>query len=366
MFGLYRLSLAMLVAVQHLLSIPVMGDHALHGFFVLSGYLMTRVLCNVYGFGAAGLRAFAVNRALRLYPMYWMILVFSVLVILVFGEQAAQQYRSFLYLPDNPASILQNLSLIYPAWYPGLIEPRLSPPTWSLTVEIAFYALMALGAARSRFTTLLWLALSASVVAAAAVWDMPVRFYYSAIVAQSLPFAVGATLYHCGDQITALYARLPWLARPLVLAPVLILHSLGVSALVIVGLDRVEVPAVFSNMMLQLLLTASLSRTSPATARWRGWQLPDRFAGDLAYPVFLLHWQVGFALSMVMLGRPTRGPSVEGAMLLGMTLVVSALLGALLLWLDKPVQHLRDRVRPRQVPVTSPLPTAPQAKSQQG
>ncbi len=361
MFGLYRLGLATLVAVQHLLSIPVVGDHAVHGFFVLSGYLMTRVLCDVYGFSAGGVRAFAVNRALRLYPIYWMILVFSVVVILVFGEQAAQQYRSFLYLPDNPASVLQNLSLIYPAWYPDQIEPRLSPPTWSLTVEVAFYALMALGAARSRFATLLWLALSASVVAAAVVWEMPARFYYSGIVAQSLPFAMGAMLYHCGDQLTALYVRLPWLAGPLVLAPVLVLHSLGASALVIMGLDRVEVPAVFGNMMLQLLLTASLSRIGPATAKWRGWQLPDRFPGDLAYPVFLLHWQVGFALSMAILGRPVRGPSLDGAMLLVLTLVVSVLLGALLLWLDKPVQRLRGRVRPRQVPVTLAHPDAPRA-----
>lgn len=117
--------------------------------------------------------------------------------------------------------------------------------------------------------------------------------------------------------------------------------------------------------MLQLLLTASLSRASPVAARWRDWQLPDRFPGDLAYPVFLLHWQVGFALSMAIPGRPVRGPSLEGAMLLVLTLVASALLGSLLLWLDKPVQRLRGRVRPRQIPVPPPLSIAPASLSQE-
>ena len=175
---------------------------------------MTRVLCETYGHAGTGVLAFTVNRALRLYPVYWVILGFSVVVIFVFGGEAARQYRNSIYLPDNVTSALQNIWLIYPAWHPGSIEPRLSPPTWSLTVEIFFYALMAAGASRNRACTLGWLGLSMIFVVGKALSDVDERFYYAHIGAQSLPFAIGATLYHFRNSISGLMLRSPLLSHP--------------------------------------------------------------------------------------------------------------------------------------------------------
>jgi peptidoglycan/LPS O-acetylase OafA/YrhL len=39
MFGTYRTLLALAVMASHLLKVPGIGGHAVHGFFILSGYL---------------------------------------------------------------------------------------------------------------------------------------------------------------------------------------------------------------------------------------------------------------------------------------------------------------------------------------
>jgi peptidoglycan/LPS O-acetylase OafA/YrhL len=61
MFGTYRTYLALIVVVHHLLSVPVIGHYAVHGFFILNGYLMTYIMCRPYGFTANGIKTFAIN-----------------------------------------------------------------------------------------------------------------------------------------------------------------------------------------------------------------------------------------------------------------------------------------------------------------
>lgn len=52
--GLLRLGLATMVVLHHLMSFPFIGHHAVLFFFTISGYLMTLVMQNRYGYSAAG------------------------------------------------------------------------------------------------------------------------------------------------------------------------------------------------------------------------------------------------------------------------------------------------------------------------
>ena len=66
MFGIYRYGLALCVAISHLWAGTIGGPaaYAVWGFYCLSGYLMTLILNEKYGFSPRGVGRFAANRAL--------------------------------------------------------------------------------------------------------------------------------------------------------------------------------------------------------------------------------------------------------------------------------------------------------------
>lgn len=353
MFGTYRLALALAVSAQHLLAIPVIGDHALHGFFVLSGFLMTRVMNQTYGYSLPGIRSFLVNRALRLYPVYWATLAISALIIWQLGESNSREYRNFLYLPHDAASVLQNLTLIFPSFLPGTVEPRLSPPSWSLTVEIFYYFLIAIGASRTPRHAQFWFTSSVIALAFLSYNNSSSRVIYAHLMAQSLPFSLGAALYHYKPQISAFMKnQLPALTQPHLLTAATAGNTLAASALVVLGAPNIEHYATYTNLLLQTALITQLDN--------KPFKLPtrpiDQFLGDLTYPIFLLHWQIGFMTAMLAIGRPARGPSTDGVIVYAISIIVCFALAILLsAAIDKPVQNWRAQLRPKP-PETANVP----------
>lgn len=71
MFGTYRTLLAVMVIFLHLGGMPVIGGYAVFGFYILSGYLMTLIMHKNYGYTRDGVARYAINRFLRIYPIYW-------------------------------------------------------------------------------------------------------------------------------------------------------------------------------------------------------------------------------------------------------------------------------------------------------
>ena len=72
MFGLLRTTFALMVMIYHLFFVGFLslGTYPVFGFYIISGYLMTVIMHNNYGYTWVGRYSFAVNRFLRLYPQY--------------------------------------------------------------------------------------------------------------------------------------------------------------------------------------------------------------------------------------------------------------------------------------------------------
>ena len=98
MFGALRLFLAALVVYTHL-GPPhgaALGKHAVFYFYLLSGFLITRILHERYDFDH---KAFWSNRFLRLYPIYFTVAVLTIPIVLWFPEAGA--FNGRLRMPEG-------------------------------------------------------------------------------------------------------------------------------------------------------------------------------------------------------------------------------------------------------------------------
>ena len=113
------------------------GKHGVSLFFVISGYIvMTLMLREFRNTGSIELKGFLWRRALRLWPLYYLILLGEGL--LVYGVQA--------YSPENAALFADKLGC-YVLYCTNWLENSGEGPffvSWSLAVEEQFYLLLCL------------------------------------------------------------------------------------------------------------------------------------------------------------------------------------------------------------------------------
>jgi peptidoglycan/LPS O-acetylase OafA/YrhL len=121
-------------------------------FFVLSGFLLYRpfAVAVVRGQPLPSIRRYYRNRALRILPAYWVILAVTVFVL----QSAVVGFDPPRYTTGRFHDLgvfLKNLFLVH-NYSPGTIGTGITP-TWSLAIEVVFYAALpalALAAVRSR------------------------------------------------------------------------------------------------------------------------------------------------------------------------------------------------------------------------
>lgn len=345
MFGLYRYLLAVVVLISHLGDVGIIGWLGVHGFFILSGYLMTLILHRNYGYHRAGILGFLINRALRLYPIYWCVLVISCFILMVAGGTGSTTFFSKLTLPNTVGGWAANISLIYPQWFPSRMEAVISPPSWTLTVEWLFYILMALGLSRSWKRTSLWIGVALSYSIFTHIAGFGLEWRYATLAAGALPFAIGAGLFHVetlieknrrfieGNAITS------WLCGLLTLNGVICILAHAEALTVLTDVTF------YLNMILNAGLIANLSLKKRPIGQSILQRL-DRVAGDLSYPIYLLHLPVAFGVSYFTFGRSERIYDSSTLMLMGVTLIVSSALGLILnKYPDSYIRKLRGRFR---------------------
>lgn len=335
MLGSFRLLLAAMVVCFHLAqgTAPVghLGIFAVFGFYVISGYLMTAILNDVYRFD---FRRFWTNRVLRLFPIYYVSALLSALAILTLPLPT--RFHGGWNVDGPVHDWLGNL-LIFPfAFYDPAF--RLVPSAWSVGVELVNYFLLWAVVARGP-----WHALAALLGAVAYhAWSihsgMSWTTRYVPFYAALLPFALGSLIH---------FARVRRLL-PETWAPRLLLLSgaVWVANIVIVGANSATVQRWFDVFyyinLLGLTGMVWALAVKPRPVVWRH----DKLLGDLAYPVFLVHWPVGFAVAALALaGRP------RGVDLLLLSIVpILAVAYALAYLAERFIEPLRTRVRLREAP----------------
>lgn len=345
MFGVYRYVLAALVVMSHLGGLGILGWLAVDGFFILSGYLMTLVMHRSYGYDYEGIWRFLVNRALRLYPIYWSILLIASLVFAFAGENTTRAFFTKLTLPNTVGGWVANLSMIYPQWFPSKVDAAIIPPSWTLTVEWLFYVVIALGLSRYWKRTLCWLLVALSYVVFTYIAGLELEWRYATLAAGALPFAIGAGLFHIETWVREKRYFIESKAMTAWLCGLLMLNgSICILAHAEALFILTEV-TFFLNVILNAALIANLSLKERPVGKTI-LQRCDQILGDLSYPVYLLHLPVAFAVSYYLLGWSELIYDSSTLTLIAMTLIISSVLGLFLnRYPDSYVRKMRDRFR---------------------
>lgn len=97
-------------------------------FYILSGFILSHAYGDRLKQGSIGLRSYMMLRICRIVPLHWLMALLFIGWLALAGER------------PGPGTILLNLGLMH-AWAPDpTIHYALNGPSWSLSDEIAFYA----------------------------------------------------------------------------------------------------------------------------------------------------------------------------------------------------------------------------------
>lgn len=349
--GLVRFLLAAAVVINHTgpLYGLVMTDAymAIKVFFIISGFYMALILTEKYA-GPGRVRLFYSNRFLRLFPLYWAVLLLSLGVSLVFkfGLHTAlllgpwqtwlgkldpsvaallaaanvtifgQDILFFSHITaDGALSFAANaLYRPTPAWFFLLI-----PQAWTVSLELVFYALAPWLVRRST-GTIVALAGASFALRALVYWaDMPFdpwkqRFF----PAECGFFLLGILSYR-------LYAAL----RPAVISRPAQWTVLGVYLAAILGYQFLP-----GFSVKEYFLYAATVLAVPLLFRLTQKMAWDRAIGELSYPIYITHWTVIMALEYAF------GRAHLPALALAATVAASLALNKLV---AEPIERLRQR-----------------------
>jgi peptidoglycan/LPS O-acetylase OafA/YrhL len=335
--GIYRFLLALNVVIFHLLGVPAIGPYAVFSFFVLSGFLMTLVMKESYGYSISGFSKYALNRFLRLFPIYWILLFITLLSIIIIGDDNSKSFHQAMFLPKTISEWFGNLSLIFWSEKPIEVIPRIAPATWALTIELFFYLIIGLGISSTKASTILWFGLS---LCYTIYFNLTVHIGlgYGTVWLASLPFSLGALAYHFREEIINTIRSL----RETVLLFIVYVSNLLLASFssVLFGEDiswKVGFLASVLNLAVSAFLTVYLFHIDKTLNR--SW---NTFLGNLSYPVYVFHWGGALIAAAVFDDFVKESRVLIFGLGLFITLIISCLAEY---YLSKNIEKLRTRIK---------------------
>jgi len=334
MFGAYRTILALFVVLDHFGGVGFIGAYAVFGFFVLSAYLMTYIMQRNYGYTLRGVAGYGLNRFLRIYPIYWIACLVAIIVLASLDPEATTGINAQFSMPQSADEWLRNLGIVLKI----STSPVLIFPAWALTVELFYYVCIGLGLSRFRTSTLLWFLFSAAYTLFIVLTDAPWGQRYYSIGAASLPFATGAMIYHWRDshaKYCSFIVTNRWMP-PFLLS--LIVGNLGLSTYI--GTE--DLWGLYINWLLCSAMIVALFRRT---------QLPfvsrrfDSWLGNLSYPIYLLHFPLGFALLYFYRQWDLSVSGPGAAMFLFSVVPVLLLAWLMSIVVELPIERIRRRIK---------------------
>ncbi|MCG1035930.1 acyltransferase family protein [Polaribacter sargassicola] len=316
--GLLRLLLALCVLVAHSGAIfgfgLVTGKTALHSFFVISGFYMALILNEKYIGQNNSYKLFITNRLLRLYPIYWVValctILFSVIMYFITGNSFgplqpyvdyydSMNFGTLLFLIlTNIIIFFQDIvmflgldtvtgSLFFTKDFrqtePALYNFLLAPQAWTVGLELIFY-LMAPFIVRRKvkfIAVLLFISLAIRVVLYLNGYQKDpwaFRFFPSEIFF----FLLGTLSYNIYKKVKTMDIKTSTLK---IIYGFILVFSLFYSFIPYIGSFPTYPHFPLKSMFYIFCIFLSIPFIFILSKRWKR----DRYIGELSYPVYLSH-----------------------------------------------------------------------------
>jgi len=282
--GYLRFLLALTVTIYHLWTLKVLGGVAVFGFFCISGFVITKIINEVYGNTWKGKLYFLINRILRIYPTYYLCLAIGFFCIWLTGDHHLQFSRLMVF-PRNWHEWLPQIFIFGTAGNP-LFPVAVLPSSWSLNVELVYYLVMGILIGTSIRRCITWCVVSMG-ISGYLVWNhYQFNYHYYTVYGSSFCFAFGALLYHLKGRIPETML----LPKPVALtfASILAFIPISLGRDFSIGGAGSENYYIYLYEVLPIFLYVIVSLDT--------YQKPNKLeqlAADISYPMFLLHMPIG-------------------------------------------------------------------------
>jgi len=346
MFGVLRTSLALMVMIFHVYigDLPL-GSYAVFGFFIISGYLMTLIMQESYGYVTSGRISFIINRFLRLHPLYWLACMVTIALIYFIGDENVRNFHASMQLPTSTSNWIQNIFMVFPSWKPGTIHPRLVPPTWAITIEMFYYALICFGLSKTLNRVKVWIFLSVVYIVYTFLYGLPWQSRYFHVFAASLPFSIGAFIYFCTQKKPKLQIVKPQIFNAKRLFCLMLVNCIIWVLIPKKALGVYYEIGFYINIIISGFLVYSIAIGGVVLNISKKL---DKFIGDYSYPIYLLHLQGALISSYFLFGKAHNFHIITPSSTLNFLLalfVVLFLSTIFILVFEKPIQNVRLRIK---------------------
>ena len=313
--GTFRLMLSLFVAVSHLYDGMIHGPaaYAVWGFYLLSGYLMSLILNEKYGFDSIGLIAFFANRAIRIYPAYLTALILGIFTLHYFNNLGInpQQFNPQFQLPQTLIHWL-HVSTVLPFIPLGGLPVSTSH---ALSLEIGMYLLAPLLCC-NKSSALLCFILSVVINFNLGFQSSSFAQRYATFMPCLLAFSAGSLLYHFRETLTRL--KMPF-------------GSLMVWLLYcFIWLFYPSWPWTFGlyvSLILSAWVVISLVEFKSKS---------DVFMGDISYPVYLFHTTIAAIVGTIFELKTRSLPFCLAGLIA--TIIISCLVA---FYIEKPARKIK-------------------------
>lgn len=317
--GILRLLLALMVVLHH--SAPLFGYANLSGviavraFFIISGFFITFILHTKYIGKNNSYGLFLSNRFLRIYPIYWFILLVTVLVVHpvvfpVIPNVTLLLRPDYLQLNDN------------------LHQPLVIAQAWTLVLELLFYIIApVIVRKKKRIVVLLLLSLFIHLWVSHISQTTGIPFTDRFFPGELCYFLLGSLMWFVYKHIhrIRIVQKLNSFVSLLFIALTLTWEYLPIHG----QIRWIQ----FSSSLYLVVLCLAL----PFLFEWSSTHKLDRQIGELSYPVYLIHLTVMYVLQHSAIGKMNQNALTVGV------LVISVILSIMITRIiQKPIDSWRQ------------------------